>query len=133
MGRLADDTLERLARETGAYLAELHSVPAVDGFGHLRHDSPALAGDRPSGDPEVLTVGDPHDNWLTHLGEYAGEELDHHDDSRFSELAPDLRRWVRVGIENLKGSVEPVLGPNDHGLYNLLVDPEMGEITAMLD
>ncbi len=29
--------------------------------------------------------------------------------------------------------VRPVLGRNDHGLHNLLVDPETGSVTAMLD
>lgn len=40
VGRLEDDALRRLAKETGTYLGELHSVPAVERFGHVRHDGP---------------------------------------------------------------------------------------------
>ena len=131
--RLEDDALERLARETGRYLAELHSVPAVDGFGHVRHDGPALVGGRPDGDPEALTVEEPREEWQTYLRDYVGRELERHADSRFSDLTLELRRWFEAGIDELTGPFEPVLGRNDHGLHNLLVDPDTGEITAMLD
>lgn len=133
VGRLEDDALRQLAKETGKYLAELHSVPAVDSFGHVRHDAPNLTGGRPSGDPENLTVGEPREDWPAYLRERINDELDRHADSRFSDLTPELSRWFEEGIENLKGPFEPVLGRNDHGLHNLLIDPETGEITAMLD
>lgn len=133
VGRLGDDTLERLARETGESLADLHSVPAVDGFGHVRHDGPELTGERPSGDPATLTVGDPRKDWHTYLDEYADAELERHADSRFSGLTRDLRQWIRTGIDELEEPFEPVLARNDHGLHNLLVDPDTGEITAILD
>ena len=133
VGRLEDHALRRLARETGAYLGELHSVPAVDRFGHVRHDAPAQTGGRPDGDPAALTVGDPRDDWRIALRERVDHELDRHADSRFSDLTPELRAWFDAGIEGLEGTFEPVLGRNDHGLHNLLVDPETGEITAMLD
>ena len=131
--RLEDDALRRLARETGEHLADLHATPAVDGFGHARHDGPPLTGGRPSGDPKNLTVGDPREDWPTYVREYVGRELDRHADSRFSDLTPELNRWFEAGIEELTGPFEPVLGRNDHGLHNLLIDPETGEITAMLD
>ncbi|USZ68457.1 phosphotransferase [Halorussus salilacus] len=133
VGRLADDALERLARETGQYLAELHSVPAVESFGHARHSGPELTGERPAGDPADLTVSEPHDDWPTYLRERVDPELDRHADSRFSDLTPELTRWFEAGIASLDGPFDPVLGRNDHGLHNLLVDPETGEITAMLD
>jgi len=133
VGRLEDDVLRRLARETGQYLAELHSVPAVDSFGHFRHSAPELTGGRPEGNPANLTVGEPREDWPTYLGERVDHELDRHADSRFSDLTPELNRWFEAGIEGLDGPFDPVLGRNDHGLHNLLVDPETGEITAMLD
>ncbi|MDS0297934.1 phosphotransferase [Halogeometricum sp. S1BR25-6] len=37
--RFGDDALRRLARETGEQLGELHSVPAVDAFGFVGHDT----------------------------------------------------------------------------------------------
>lgn len=60
-------------------------------------------------------------------------ELDRHADSSFSELTVDLDRWFEAGIDELDGQFDPVLGRNDHGMHNLLVDPTTGEITAMLD
>jgi len=131
--RLGDGALERLARETGAYLGELHSVPAVERFGHVRRDGTELTGGRPAGDPATLTVGDPRESWPTYLREYVDRELDRHADSRFSELTPELTRGFEAGIDGLDGPFEPVLGRNDHGLHNLLVAGETGEITAMLD
>ncbi|UPW01467.1 phosphotransferase [Halorussus gelatinilyticus] len=133
VGRLGDDALRRLARETGEYLAQLHSVPAVERFGHVRHDGPALTDEPPEGDPATLTVGDPHEQWPSYLRDYAARELDRHADSRFSDLTPELERWVESRIDDLDGPFDPVLGRNDHGLHNLLIDPETGEITAMLD
>ncbi|WP_132058400.1 phosphotransferase family protein [Halorussus amylolyticus] len=133
VGRFEDDALRRLARETGRYLAELHSVPAVEQFGHVRHCGPDLTSGRPEGDPANLTVGEPHEDWPTYLRARVEHELDRHADSRFSDLTPDLNRWFEAGIERLDGPFDPVLGRNDHGLHNLLVDPETGEITAMLD
>ncbi|WP_207591339.1 phosphotransferase [Halomontanus rarus] len=133
--RLEDDSLRRLARETGEYLGELHSIPipAVDTFGDVRHDGPELAGERPDGDPATLTVGTPRETWPAFLDDYVDRELERHADSRFSDLTSELNRWIESGIENLDGPFEPVLGRNDHGLHNLLVDPDTGEITAMLD
>lgn len=131
--RLTDGALRRLSRETGEYLGELHSVPAVDSFGHVRHDGPELAGGQPSGDPANLTVGEPREAWPAYLRERVDRELDRHADSRFSDLLPELHRWFEAGTRDLEGPFEPVLGRNDHGLHNLLVDPETGEITAMLD
>ena len=151
--RLADDVLRRLARELGEHLGELHSIPAVDRFGHVGHEGPELAGGRPGGDPAMLAVsgprgsdssdgdssdGDshgsaPYEDWPSFLREYGARELDRHASSRFTELTPAIRRWFDAAIGDLDGPFEPVLGRNDHGLHNLLVDPETGEITAMLD
>lgn len=131
--RLDDDALRRLAREAGGYLAELHSVPSPDRFGHVRHEAPELTGGRPDGNPDDLTVGDPREDWPTSLRDRVDDELDRHADSRFSDLTPELERWFEARIEDLEGPFEPVLGRNDHGLHNLLIEPETGEITGMLD
>ena len=133
IARLEDDVLAQLARETGAYLAELHSVPAPDRFGHVRHDGPTLSGGHPRDDPETLTVGEPREDWPSYLRERVDAELERHAESRFSALTPELKRWFDARIDALEGPFEPVLGRNDHGLHNLLIDPDTGEITAMLD
>ncbi len=131
VARLDDDALGRLARETGEYLAQLHAVPAVERFGHVRHDGPALTDEPPRGDPANLTVGDPRDEWPTYLRDYAARELDRHADSGFSDLTPELERWVESRIDALDGPFDAVLGRNDHGLHNLLLDPETGLYEAL--
>lgn len=133
VGRLDDDTLTRLAGETGRYLAALHSIPGPDAFGHVRHEGPELAGGRPSGDPAVLTVGTPYGTWQSYLRARVDQALDRHADSQFSELTPELAAWFETGIQELSGPFEPVLGRNDHGLHNLLIDGDTGEISGMLD
>jgi aminoglycoside phosphotransferase (APT) family kinase protein len=133
VARFEDDALRRLARQTGDHLAELHSLSPVDRFGHARHDGPELAGERPSGDLDTLTVGDAHDDWPTYLRTRVERELDRHADSRFADLTPELEAWFDAEIDALDGPFDPVLGRNDHGLHNLLVDPERGDVTAVLD
>lgn len=133
VGRLEDDVLRRLARETGHHLGELHSVPAVDSFGHVRHDGPLLAGDRPEGTPANLTVENPRNEWPPYLRARVDQALDRHADSAFSDLTTELAEWFEAGIQALEGPFDPVLGRNDHGLHNLLVDPDTGEITGVID
>lgn len=133
VGRFDDDVLRRLAREVGSYLGELHALPAVENFGHVRYGGPELTCEQPSGDPATLSVRNPREDWPSYLRERVDEELGRHAESRFSDLTPELTQWFDPGIERLDGPFNPVLGRNDHGLHNLLVDPETGEITAMLD
>lgn len=133
VGYVDDEVLRRLARETGAYLGDLHSVPAVDAFGHVRHDDPPLSGDAPSGHPDNLAVGDGLDDWPAYLRERVDTELDRHAVSAFSTLTPELESWFDSAIAGLEGPFDPVLGRNDHGLHNLLIDPDTGGITGMID
>jgi aminoglycoside phosphotransferase (APT) family kinase protein len=130
---LDDDRLHRIARETGRHLGTLHSVPAVEQFGHVRHDGPVCSGERPSGTPATLTVGDAHESWPAYLRARIEQALDRHRETQFSDLTVDLREWFESGVRDLSGPFEPVLGRNDHGLHNLLVDPADGAITGMLD
>ena len=134
VGRLPDDTVRTLADETGRYLGEAHLVDAVGSFGHVDRD-PArpLDGDRPAGTVPDLAVRDGCESWPTFLRTYVERELDRHAGSRFGHLTPRLRDWCGERIEALSGPFSPVLGRNDHGLHNLLVDPDTGEVTAMLD
>ncbi|WP_049925593.1 phosphotransferase family protein [Halopiger goleimassiliensis] len=132
VARLEDAILRRLARQVGEYLGELHAVPAPDDFGHVRHDGPALRGGRPAGDPSTLTVTEAR-TWPEFLRAYADRELERHADSRFGALTPELRSWLEREIDALEGPFEAALGRNDHGLHNLLVDPETGDVMGMLD
>ena len=134
VGRLPDDALGTLARELGRHLGELHRIDAVDSFGHVDRDrTRSLDGGRPSGAVADLTVREGIHAWPTFLRSYLDRELERHADSRFDSLTPRLEAWFGPRIEGLTGPFTPVLGRNDHGLHNLLVDPEAGSVTAMLD
>ena len=128
-----DAVLRRLARQIGRYLGELHSIPGLEHFGPIRHDDEPRSGSRPSDDPSTLSVGDPRERWADYLRDYTDAELDRHADSDFAALTPTLREWFDDRTDDLDGPLHPVLGRNDHGLHNLLVDPDTGEITAMID
>jgi aminoglycoside phosphotransferase (APT) family kinase protein len=128
-----DDAMRRLAYDTGRYLGELHSIDAVDGFGHVRYNGLELSGDAPSGDPTVLQADESRDDWPSYFRARVGAELDGTDESRFASVASELRTHLAAVADEFDGPFESVLGRNDHGLHNLLVDPETGEITATLD
>lgn len=130
---VSDDVLRRLASETGEYLGAIHSLSAVKRFGQVGYDGDELTGETPNSDPEELSVDPAEETWPAYLEEYAGHELDRHADSQFSEITEDVRPWVKQRIADLDGPFRSVLGRNDHGLHNLLVDSTTGEITGMLD
>ena len=134
VGWLPNEALRTLAREVGAYLGELHRIDAIDSFGHVGYDrTRPLDGGRPSGSIADLTVRDGVGSWPAYLRGYVERELERHVDSRFDHLTPRLESWFADRIDGIDGPFGPVLGRNDHGLHNLLVDPGTGEVTAMLD
>lgn len=134
VGWLPDEALRTLARDVGAHLGELHRIDAVDSFGHVGYDrTRTLDGGHPSGSVADLTVREPVDSWPTYLRGYVEHELERHAESRFDSLTPRLESWVDERVDGLEGPFGPVLGRNDHGLHNLLVDADTGEVTATLD
>lgn len=128
-----DDALRRLARDTGRYLGDLHAIDALDGFGHVRYDGRELAGEAPSGDPSILRSDPDRGDWPSYFRVRVEAELNGTEESQFASVAADLRAHLETVADALDGPFEPVLGRNDHGLHNLLVDPDLGKITAMLD
>ena len=133
IGRLPDDVLRTLARQVGVALGTLHGVEGLDSFGHVTSaPDRLLAGDRPAGTVAELAV-DGVDTWAAFLDAWIDRELNALADSRFDDLVPAVRAWCdrrRPGIEEPS---RPVLGRNDHGLHNLLVNEATGEMRAMLD
>lgn len=130
---LPDHVLRRLARQTGEYLGELHAIAAVEAFGTVDRADQTLDGGRPSGDPDDLRVADGFETWPDYLRSAADRELERLADTRFGDLAPRLRPWVRERIEGMAGPFPSVLGRIDHGVHNLLVDPDTGGVEAVLD
>ena len=133
VGWLDDDELRALARDTGAALAELHGLDAVDAFGHVKPASASrLTGGRPDGRLDALAVPGGTGSWPEMVRRYAERELDRHADSRFGDLTPRLRAWIDERIGALDGPFEPALCRNDHGLHNVLLNAD-GGVAAMLD
>lgn len=134
LGTPPDAALRRVARESGAFLAELHAVDAVDAFGVVDRDrSTALDGGRPPADGDELVVADPAGSWPALVRRWADAELDRHGSTRFGGLTPRLRAALDRRVGALSGSFDPVLARVDHGLHNLLVEPPTGEVTGVVD
>jgi aminoglycoside phosphotransferase (APT) family kinase protein len=121
----------RVARDVGRHLATLHAVDAVDSFGCLQSDGPTLGGERPSGDPEELSVRDPATDWRALLREWADAELDGLEDGRFSDLVPAMEQTLHERIDGLRGPFDPALARIDQSLENLLVDDS--RVTGLID
>lgn len=141
IGTLSDDAVERVARESGRYLADLHAVADPEGYGVVDVARTAtLSGARPSVDPDQVTVrplqGESSaagTSWPAVLREWTGAALDRHAETRFGDLTPALRTALDERIDALSGPFSPVLGRVDHDLQNLLLDRETGSITAVID
>ena len=134
VGDLSGATVEGLARASGRYLAELHSLDVVDGFGFLAApDSPTLRGGRPPTTPDQIVVGDPASFWRTRLEEWAEETLDRAAETRFGDLVPDLRPVLEREIDAIEGPFEPVLARVDNSIENLRYDPATGTVEGVLD
>jgi aminoglycoside phosphotransferase (APT) family kinase protein len=65
---LSTSDVEHLAHSTGHYLAELHSLNAVDAFGMVSIDfTETLTGQRPSSDVDQVVVDDATDSWESYV------------------------------------------------------------------
>jgi Ser/Thr protein kinase RdoA (MazF antagonist) len=127
--------VERLAREAGRNLGEVHALGDFEGFGPVRLARDVDGDVRPalSVDGRELTVGeDGVDSWRSHFQRIADANLDDLHD-RFAALDADLRAFVDDRLDALDREFDAVLGHDDYRLGNLLVDPEAGETRAVLD
>jgi aminoglycoside phosphotransferase (APT) family kinase protein len=133
IARFDDSALETFAERMGAYLGELHGIDCLDAYGHVRPaDGETLRGGLPD-DPAAELTTSGIDSWPTFLERWSERELERHAESRFDSLTPELRPWIESRRTGRRDAVGPVLGRNDHGLHNLLVDRASGEIAAVLD
>ena len=141
IGALSDGALERIARESGRYLAELHALEGPEGYGRVEVvPSTPLAGDRPAVDLDAVTVADLQGAsatdptaWPAVLRTWTEETLERHASTRFGDLTGTVRPTVLEWIESMDGPFRPALGRIDHGLHNCIVEPESGEITGLID
>lgn len=133
IARFDDSALEPFAERMGASLGELHGIDCLDSYGHVRPaGDETLRGGLPAEPAAELTTSG-IDSWPTFLERWSERELERHAASRFGPLTAELRTWIERRRTGCQDGVGPVLGRNDHGLHNLLVEPASGEITALLD
>ncbi|MFT4891911.1 MAG: aminoglycoside phosphotransferase (APT) family kinase protein [Halobacteriales archaeon] len=128
---LSDRTLRTVARDTGRYLAALHALDAVDAYGFLTADGPALGGERPSGAVGTVTVEDPIWDWQERLHEWASGTVTQLEGTQFADIAPDAEPVIRSRIDDVEGPFEPALARIDNALENVLL--EDNTVSAMLD
>lgn len=137
---LSDGVVERIARNAGRHLAELHALGEFEAFGPIRLARDEERGDECSVseralavDNRALTVGETgRDSWRTRFEEFTDFTFENLDD-RFGDLEAPLRAFVEEHLDALDRTFPAVLGHDDYRLGNVLVDSETGETTAVLD
>lgn len=151
------DELERtneltsaIARDAGRFAGEYHQLADFNRFGFLRVDSDC---ERPRSavtvDGRGLAVADMRQNddgppdrslwqengtetwreWLESLYRYFIADLD----DRFADLQDPIEAFVEARLPTLDRSFEARLSHIDYTYWNLLVDPDTAETTAVLD
>lgn len=151
------ESVERLAREAGRNLDELHGVGDFERFGPIRlardvdardardvdrdartidADARDADGDAPpalSADGRDLTVGENGvDSWRAHFERIADANFGELHD-RFADLEADVQAFADARFDALDREFDAVFGHDDYRLGNLIVDPEAGETEAVLD
>lgn len=112
---------ERIARESGRYLARIHDLRGFEEYGFL------VATDR------GVAVTDPRDSWTAFLRDRVEDYLDELPHTRFDDLTESLDTVFDAELDAFGPDPEPVLAHNDYRHGNLHVDPETGDIEAVLD
>jgi len=134
---LSPSAREAILRQAGHHLAELHELGPRAAVGRVGVDEGDLAvldtDEFPQYDDfrdRVLTNQLETVETLTsggHFPEYAD------DPERFADLVPDLREYLRETIPDLPDPDPPTYCHWDYRYGNLLVEPETGDIRAVLD
>lgn len=131
---LSTAALERVAHDAGRYAGQYHAVAEFQRFGRLRvnpeveksHDGVVFDGQTLAVDEEGTTswrmwVEDLYRNWIEDL------------DEEFVDLKPALESFIESRMDTLDGPFNATLGHIDYKHWNVLVDPETAETTAVLD
>lgn len=124
---------ERVARDAGRYLGQIHDLGSFDRFGDVQlgrdvdHNGNGIA----TPDATLTVADNAHDEWgdlLDRLVEFFLSNLD--------ERVADLEGVIREALDErrgLLGGENPVLMHDEYTYWNTLIDPDTGETTAVLD
>lgn len=125
---------ERMAHEAGRFTGEYHAVGDFNRFGYIRldcdrsnpHDGIAVDG------RTLAVADDAMETWRAYIHDmYTG--WIHDLDEEFRDLRPELQAFIEPRLNTLDRSFDSVLGHIDYKPWNLLIRPESGETTAVLD
>ncbi|MFB6139628.1 MAG: phosphotransferase family protein [Halosimplex sp.] len=128
---------ERVVRDAGRNLAELHELgplPAVGSVGVADGELTVLdTDDNPRADDFRDRLLEDYEETLDALAEggYFPDLAD--DPERFADLVAPVREYLREAIPALPESDPPTYNHWDYRYGNLLLDPETGETSAVLD
>lgn len=135
---LPSDIRERVFREAGQNLAELHALGPLSSVGTIGYQD----GELTVLDTEASPEYDRFHDWLlnsceTTLDDIAADggwfpEITD-DPNRFDDLVPDLRQYVRQAIPELPAPEPPTYCHKDYRTGNLVIDPQTGATNAVLD
>lgn len=131
---LSPESVERIARAAGRYAGEYHQVGDFRRFGQVRLD---YDHSREQGglhvDGRTVAAGDQgHDTWRAWIEDLSENWLTDLED-RFVDLRPEIESFIESRLGLLDGSFDPVLGHIDYKPWNIMVDPETGETSAVID
>lgn len=131
---LDPEAIVRMARAAGRFAGEYHRVAEFGRFGRLRTDhdlTHARAGVTVDG--RTLAVGDGGaTSWRASMEDLYRTRIADLDDE-FADLEPELRAFIESRLDTLDRPFDAVLGHVDYKFWNVLVRPETGETTAVLD
>lgn len=127
---VTDTVLERVAREAGDHLAQIHEMATWDAYGSLRHEDDV--DDYDGRTPGGLAVMDPSRSWRDSLEAGAHGQLDRLGE-RFADLDGALRDAAVEVLDDVPDDPGASLVNGDYRFGNLLVDADTGETRAVLD
>lgn len=134
---IPDDEMAAYVRQVGRALGRIHDIEAFDTYGPVvdaeRVDPADAGGARPLAREYGLALDDPHDTWASRLPATAEWMLERLADTRFGDLAPEMRTAIERRRDGLDLSGSPVIARIDHHPGNLAVDRESRTVTGLLD
>lgn len=130
---LPPDARERILRDAGRNLAQLHALGPLPAVGDLGVRDGELTVLEPRDESFHDWLLDSYEDTLDGLleGGYFPDLADEPD--RFADLVPEVRRYLRETVPKLPEPEPPTYCNKDYRYGNLLIDPEAGATRAVID